>query len=66
MKKIQTAQKLILNKQTIIKLTETEGSNIKGGFTYSLSLGDRCKLSKQRTADNAFECGRKGVEIAAQ
>ena len=59
MKKLQQAEKLSLNKQKISQLSEVEASNVKGGFTYSLSLGAVCKLSIGLGASNAYECGEK-------
>ena len=50
--------KLKLNKKTVTSLTKTEMDNVKGGFTYSLSLGSRCKNSKSLGAGSQFECGQ--------
>jgi natural product precursor len=41
MKKI--TKKLTLNKETISALDKTQMLSVKGGFTYSLSTGDRCQ-----------------------
>ncbi|WP_165370398.1 class I lanthipeptide [Hymenobacter persicinus] len=40
MKKVTT--KLALNKQTLASLDQKQMAAAKGGFTYSLSLGERC------------------------
>lgn len=57
MKKLET--KLVLNKHTVASLNNNEMSSVKGGFTYSLSLGYRCKNSKSLDAATQFECGQK-------
>lgn len=50
-------KKLNLNKETIAALDNKTMSEIKGGFTYSLSTGARCHASKARGARNAYDCG---------
>ncbi|MFN8844565.1 MAG: class I lanthipeptide [Chryseotalea sp.] len=50
-------KKLKLKKETIISLDNLEMANIKGGFTYSLSTGERCQESKALTAKNGYDCG---------
>lgn len=41
MKKLK--KKLTLNKETISRLNDQQMGKVIGGFTYSLSLGDRCQ-----------------------
>jgi natural product precursor len=55
MKKLN--RKLTLKKETIVSLDKSEMASVKGGFTYSLSTGARCKSSKSAGASNPFECG---------
>ena len=50
-------KKLNLNKETIAALDSKMMSEIKGGFTYSLSTGARCQASKARGASNPYDCG---------
>lgn len=52
-------KKLNLNKETIAALDNRTMSEIKGGFTYSLSGGAVCKLSRKSGAQSAYECGLK-------
>lgn len=47
MKKI--TKKLSLNKETLASLDKSQMMGLKGGFTYSLSTGDRCQKSNART-----------------
>lgn len=54
--------KLTLNKETVSALTNNEMSNVKGGFTYGLSLGHRCKNSERLGADSQLDCGVKVEE----
>lgn len=56
----KTGKKLSLNKETISALSGEEMSSVKGGFTYSLSLGNRCQNSKELGQSSQFDCG---VEI---
>lgn len=56
MKKKHHPRKLTLAKKHIIDLTVM--SHVKGGFTYSLSLGWKCQDSKAAGADNLNECAR--------
>jgi natural product precursor len=46
MKKL--TKKLTLNKQTMAALDKSEMQHVKGGFTYSLSTGDSCKMSQEK------------------
>ena len=50
-------KKLTLKKETIVALDKAGMANVKGGFTYSLSGGERCKYSKSLGAKNPEECG---------
>ncbi len=50
-------KKLKLNKKTIVALDNETMSEVKGGFTYSLSMGQTCKFSKSYGSKNASECG---------
>jgi hypothetical protein len=50
--KKQNEQKLSLNKTTLRMLSPAEASKIQGGFTYSLSTGDRCQKSNMFTNDS--------------
>lgn len=50
-------KKLNLNKETIASLDNKAMEKVKGGFTYSASLGAVCRHSKGNTARNAYECG---------
>lgn len=56
MKKKKQPIKLALMKKHIVDLTVM--AHIKGGFTYSLSLGWKCQDSKAAGADNLNECAR--------
>ncbi len=48
MKKIKlNASKLGVNKETMSSLTNEEMNSVKGGFTYALSLGWRCRYSNR-------------------
>jgi hypothetical protein len=49
--------KLTLKKETIVALDDAAMSNVKGGFTYSMSMGQTCKVSRQYGAHNAYDCG---------
>lgn len=51
-------KKLNLNKETIAALDNQMMSEVKGGFTYSLSMGAVCRHSKGNGANNAYECGK--------
>ena len=57
MEKVQVKNRLELKRQVITSLTQDNASNVKGGFTYSLSLGQVCKNSKALGIGNAFDCG---------
>ena len=50
--------KLLVNKSTISALNNEEMRAVKGGFTYSLSMGGTCQASKKLTASNAVQCGK--------
>jgi natural product precursor len=55
MKKLSFNKKLSLNKETVATLDKSQMMSVKGGFTYSLSTGDRCQ------SDGAWAsccCGR--------
>lgn len=55
----KTGAKMSLNKRTISTLSSGEMTNVKGGFTYSLSLGETCQHSKKIGAKrNAYQCGQ--------
>lgn len=43
--KTTKSKKLSLNKETLRTLTSEDLGGVNGGFTYSLSLGDRCQKS---------------------
>ncbi|GAF05886.1 class I lanthipeptide [Saccharicrinis fermentans] len=59
-------KKLNLNKETIAVLDNSAMSEVKGGFTYSLSTGLRCKVSKAHGGGNPYECGEMlAKEVAA-
>ncbi len=49
MKKLNVSKKLSLNKETITSLEKNQMANVKGGITYSLSWGERCKKSNRFT-----------------
>ena len=50
--------KLKLSKKTVSELSNSELENVKGGFTYGLSLGATCRYSKSLGANiNAYQCG---------
>ena len=55
MKKLTT--KLTLNKTTVAGLDKQEMAAVKGGFTYSLSWGSRCRHSQAEGAGSAYNCG---------
>jgi natural product precursor len=55
----KSKKKLSLNKEVVANLDKEDLANIKGGFTYSLSTGYRCKVSKSLDAKNPLECGYK-------
>lgn len=57
-------KKLNLNKETIAALDNKTMSEVKGGFTYSLSTGARCNISKKYGADNPYDCGRLVMEFS--
>lgn len=58
MKKIQlNSAKLQLKKEKIANLTNEQMGEVNGGFTYSLSTGERCKVSKAVGATNPYDCG---------
>lgn len=58
MKKIQlNSAKLQLKKNKIANLTNDQMNDVNGGFTYSLSTGQRCKASKALGAGDPYECG---------
>lgn len=48
MKKIQ------LSKTTVARLTDAEMSKIEGGFTWSLSMGTVCQISKSYGEDQGL------------
>jgi len=52
----KTKKKLSLNKETIRVLSSEELNDVQGGFTYSLSLGDRCQKSAQFTDGTTCKC----------
>ncbi len=49
-------RKLVLAKKHIVDLSVM--AHVKGGFTYSLSLGWKCQDSKAAGANNLNECAR--------
>ena len=51
MKKLTT--KLALNKRTVASLDNREMAAVKGGFTYSASLGSVCRVSMGLHGDRA-------------
>ncbi|MCH5684292.1 class I lanthipeptide [Niabella sp. W65] len=53
-KKTSPPKKLALNKIHIADLAAMD--QVRGGFTYALSLGWKCKESKAAGADNLNEC----------
>ena len=55
MKKLTT--KLTLNKTTVAGLDKQEMAAVKGGFTYSLSWGSRCRHSQAMGAGDLYDCG---------
>ena len=55
--------KLKLNKKTVSELSTAELDSVKGGFTYSLSLGEVCRKSKELGATNAYDCGDRQYRI---
>ncbi|MFN8844566.1 MAG: TIGR04149 family rSAM-modified RiPP [Chryseotalea sp.] len=57
-------KKINLKKETIVSLDSSEMANIKGGLTYSLSTGWRCKLSQSLDAKNNYECGEEMAKMA--
>ena len=48
MSDLKMKPKLSLNKTTISRLSDTELSEVKGGFTYSLSTGQICQESRAK------------------
>jgi natural product precursor len=54
---MKKTSKLTLKRETIVALDDAAMSNVKGGFTYALSMGATCKHSKELTANNAHDCG---------
>ncbi|RBL91142.1 class I lanthipeptide [Chitinophaga flava] len=58
MNKNRLDKKLSLNKFTVASLDESKSAVIKGGFTYSLSLGQRCRESMAAGATSPYECGQ--------
>ncbi|RYU82494.1 class I lanthipeptide [Hymenobacter persicinus] len=54
MKKITT--KLTLNKHTLATLDQQQMAAAKGGFFYTLSWDDVCKVSQNHTAGNRADC----------
>ncbi|RZJ23681.1 MAG: rSAM-modified peptide [Acinetobacter sp.] len=60
MKKIE--KKLSLNKKTIAVLDNKEMANLKGGFTYSLSTGNVCRLSNALTLSQE-ECQSEKLRV---
>ncbi len=48
MKKLN--KKLTLNKETIASLNDAQMGAVKGGFTYALSLGHRCRDCRRSLA----------------
>lgn len=61
MKNLDT--KLVLNKQTLSSLSNNEMSHVKGGFTYSISVGHECKYSKSLGATTKVACDVLSVQI---
>ena len=58
MKKIQLdSAKLQLKKNKIANLTNEQMNDVNGGFTYSLSTGERCRASQAVGAGNPYDCG---------
>ena len=61
MKKLNA--KLSLNKQTLASLDDKQLSAVKGGFTYSLSMGGACQGSRAAGAsggggwNSPYACG---------
>jgi len=60
-----TMKKLELKKRTVTELSKTQMEKVKGGFTYTLSTGERCKKSKE-VLDNGqtCKCGPNSFEEA--
>lgn len=56
--KKQLKSNLSLNKFTVASLDDANAQNVKGGFTYSLSMGTLCRYSKSKGALNPFQCGQ--------
>ena len=50
--------KLLVNKSTVSALNNEEMRAVKGGFTYSLSMGAQCQASRSLSANTAFKCGQ--------
>lgn len=66
MRKLQVnTANLQFKKQRIVTLQAEESAQVQGGFTYSLSLGARCKASKAVGAGNNYDCGLILGSIAA-
>lgn len=59
-------KKLNLNKETIAALDNKTMSEIKGGFTYSLSTGQRCRASKGLGMDDPYKCGAAAYRLSSQ
>ncbi len=51
-------RKLALNKETLRNLTSEDLGNVNGGFTYSLSTGDRCQKSHDFTDGHTCKCNQ--------
>lgn len=56
MKKLTLSNQKLRLKKEIVLLSNQDQTNVQGGFTYSLSLGYRCRSSKQWGADNLYDC----------
>ena len=54
MKKLN--KKLTLNKETIASLNNEQMGDVKGGFTYALSMGARCRKSNGFGNGNTCKC----------
>jgi natural product precursor len=52
-------KKLELNKEVIANLDKAEMASLKGGFTYTLSLGKKCIYSKSIGAADPYTCGAR-------
>jgi len=52
-----TMKKLELKKRTVTELSKTQMEKVKGGFTYALTTGERCKKSeKMFGGGNSCKC----------